>query len=1173
MAAIKNMIYLGDIAEETVTVVDPDRSSHSVPFVRFNENLIANITSLKVLVNAEQNLNGYYFPWPSGGNWNRLLDDDYELGGIKKNSPVGSYWERVKSSVGEEEYYFRTKNIVYSIENKPFTIEFNSDVYSVGLCLFSDQRFLGESSGWIDFRSTSPYTFSTPNAGVSEFALVIKRKDGHVITEDDYKYVSPKYIQTRDSQKQSNKTYYVKSGTTEHPIYTIFIGDSFEAGVQYYEIQVPESYGVGVRYRIGGDSNICPIYGKTGLHLYHSDADVENPSVITDTWESTAGAIYGGIRSFIDGRLIKNKQLFVLTKSWIESNESKWKLISSGNYVILAINIPEIKNISVASSFMCTHLQQKKDFDIPEKSYMYRNFSEHEYNFEIWLDDTIRTIDDFKNWLNAQETNGLALSFVIDLPSEVVDLEPVTIVSYSGINIIWSDSGDIKEFVCHTTHDEIARSSLEEIYNDSIESVSMETSVSMIGDELFIDQFSPVVLYKVWHPYIMNPYDSGDTIKGFITSDGKVLCSRKNYNIQEIPYGSKITYFSGNRNSGEFFCKNVERIGETKYRINAMSAVGLMDRQYHVGGIYTGQLFSDVVFDILGPSYEYEIDAIVSKERVYGWLPYDTKRKNLHQLIMAYGVNITKNNDGKMFFVFLDPLDTPSEIEMNRIFSDGSVKYDEPASRIELTEHAYHYVSTVDEEVLFDNSVEDSADHSLITFDYPVYPQSVYVGSGSIEIHELGANHAVISGVGVLKGKPYTHTAKVIAENNSNVVDENIKKVENATLVTMMNSENVLLRLAQYYFNVTTINQAIEVIDEKPGQRYIMHNAFNEYTTGFITKMSTLVSSFRRADCEIIQHYIPTGQGAAYTNSLIVPLDSGAVVHWTIPSEVYEKDSHTVRVVLIGYGDDGYPGEPGEESKPASEYKIGLGGLGGLGGDGGSGGKIFSTTISVDGITEFILKNDGRNSVLNSVEYNYSSAFGVSSMTGYYDAYSGKVFALPGKNGLEGGNGGSGGQMKPHVVGIDAVDGSDVIDEDSTYYGGKASVNRTVSGASAGINGNITIYIAGGGGSGAVYGANGQDGYIGWEPNDHSKSVADWGKGGNGVDGAPGKDALTLDSEGYGNGGGGGNGGSGAGGPGLIYYYNEPYNYVPAIESAKISSGGLGGSGGKGAHGCAILYW
>ena len=131
-------------------------------------------------------------------------------------------------------------------------------------------------------------------------------------------------------------------------------------------------------------------------------------------------------------------------------------------------------------------------------------------------------------------------------------------------------------------------------YNDSIKNVTEETAVSLIGDELFIDQFVPVVSYNLLIQYILTPADQ-ENYNGLISADGYVLCSRYNYDIRNIPYGTPVRFYVDGKINGLFYCNTVDRQGKNLFKINCMSAVGLMNRQRSRGGVYTGQRFDSVL--------------------------------------------------------------------------------------------------------------------------------------------------------------------------------------------------------------------------------------------------------------------------------------------------------------------------------------------------------------------------------------------------------------------------------------------------------------------------------------------------------------------------------------------------------------------------------------------------
>lgn len=753
---------------------------------------------------------------------------------------------------------------------------------------------------------------------------------------------------------------------------------------------------------------------------------------------------------------------------------------------------------------------------------------------------------------------------------------------------------------------------------EEIISLQEETAVDLIGKELYIDSCTPVVNYEVVPRRRFRPSNYSS---GMLTSDGAIFCGHYTEDIRRLPYGTKVHFISSGIYAGEFFSKNVERIGKLQYRINSISAVGLLDRQVHKGGIYTGESFSSVVAEILGTDYSYTIDDDVAAQKVYGWLPYGTKRSNLHQLIMAYGVQIIKQKFyGKMQFTFLKASDNDElqTIPKERLFFGGSVNYNEPASHIEVVEHGFYYMDNVEEETLLDNTA-DYVDHVLVKFDHPIYSDSIRQAEGSnLTIHQKATNYAVVSGVGQLLGKPYIHTTKVISrENPDDVVEKNVR-VEEATLITMVNGDNVLDRLAQFYFNSMVVTQDIVVNEERCGGRYRLWNSYQEAMVGFIMRMSTNYSSFRRATCEIIENYLPVGRGAAYTHRQEIALTDGASESWAIPSGVTR-----VRVVLIGYGDDGLAGENGADGDFAEGASSPEGGAGGAGGLHGAGAKVFGQTVSTEGLTELILTSSGRASRCAAGTQLITSADGASSDTGYYDEMSGQIYALPGVDGLAGADGGKGGVWKTLKwdSGVSFEDfefrepenGGDVEYNGVTYTGGIGQSDRVDREPATGTvqkytfhtgkyftpiemgltDGGVFAVCGVGGGGGAAAGNNGGDGsgkvlvkntaMDAYQP--PTIEITGYGAptalagvdvGGNGANGGA---APAADSR-PGCGGNGGHGGGGGGGAGVTTWYNRTYFevifYGQGIYDMAGGIGGHGGTGGAGSAGspgCAIIYY
>lgn len=702
--------------------------------------------------------------------------------------------------------------------------------------------------------------------------------------------------------------------------------------------------------------------------------------------------------------------------------------------------------------------------------------------------------------------------------------------------------------------------------NDTILSVKSDTSVSLVGEELYVDQFDATVFYYVWIPYVFKPTDYG----GFMSSDSKIICSKKNYDIRLLPYGTRVTYYAGGNIAGTFYVKTVERVQKSQYKISAVSAIGLLDKQYHKGGVYQGTYFQDIVADILGNDFEYSIDGVVAAQTVYGWLPYGTKRDNLYQLLLAYGVTITLGDNGSMFFSF--PEDgTPRQISADRVFDGGKVIYDEPASRVEVNEHSYYYDAAVEAVSLFDNSSSAAADNTMVIFDQPIYASSIYCAEGSLTIHSTYANYAVVSGTGIMKGKPYVHNVRLISNDNPNTQVEKVVSVQDATLISFVNGDNVLARLSEYYFNATRVEQDIVVEDEKPGILYATENAYGELITGYIVRMTKTVSSFSRANCRFIVNYTPVGSGSGYTNRILVPLGDGDSYTWEIPQYVFEKETPSFRVTLIGKGQDGANGGKGENGKATTSSRPGQGGAGGAGGTGGQGGNVLTVTILATGLTEITVANDGEESVLTSSLYNYSSANGSRNTYGFFDPLTGQIFARSGSSGVAGAKGGQGGYYTHTQKSDTAQDGESLTHLGVTYWGGTRADENKVNGAFLGgtYSGNLTLYTGSSGGGGAAVGSDGGDAIPATGSPSGNPGWSKWGSGGAGGRGADADPTVDMP----GTGGNGGHGGGGGGSSGNWESWNHEYSSVIAVGSKPVGKGGAGGAGGAGKWGCAIIYY
>lgn len=518
-----------------------------------------------------------------------------------------------------------------------------------------------------------------------------------------------------------------------------------------------------------------------------------------------------------------------------------------------------------------------------------------------------------------------------------------------------------------------------EFHNDQILSCSSVQAVALVGQELSMDTFSPVVMddpskfYDIYHYRV-----SGQEIR---TGDGKVFAinadtstpygNRPNA-IINIPDGTPVWYYHDEELVGKFYVESVDRRAKNQFRINCTSFIGLLDKMDHGGGYFRSTTFGTVLAHIMAsglhgdgnPVVGYAIDDEVAALPVSGWLPYASKRENLYQLVLANGVNIVKNVDGNPRFTFIyTGVEDAPEIPVAEIFDTGTVEYEKPYSSVEVLEHTYTADTNQASVVLFDNTSGDVCDHEEVLFSNAPIITSTIAASG-LTVHSSTENSAIVSGTGTLSGIPYIHSTRAVSMENEDGASGKRVSVQNCTMVNTINSQNLLLRLYAFYCPETTIRRISNSVvrtDQRCGKVYRITNPYGETENALLATMNTNAGSFLRADCEFYADYVPEGQRGLYKHVAVLDAstcaEDGGV--FTVPESVFEADEPIIKVVLIGGGTGGTSGSPGENGKDAQVY-IGVrptdslesiwygaeGGEGGQGGAGGAAGKVLSVSIT-----------------------------------------------------------------------------------------------------------------------------------------------------------------------------------------------------------------------------------
>jgi len=752
---------------------------------------------------------------------------------------------------------------------------------------------------------------------------------------------------------------------------------------------------------------------------------------------------------------------------------------------------------------------------------------------------------------------------------------------------------------------------------DGVSQVNGIFAVDVIGDELSIDEVHALVRYggpldigmDVWEVYL------GPNNEVYVDPDEESVYAQllasvpdgsrsTNVNVRTLPYATPVTWECDGRTIAAFYLKSVDRVGRYLFRLNTISGVGLLENDDHPGGLYTGQTFSAVTTDIIGGLFPFTIAAALADQEVYGWLPYDTRRNNLHQLLFAFGAALRRDEDGNPTIVFLSA-DSPRSVGNDRASIGGEVAYETPATRAEIIEHAYFSTANDETVTLFDNTTEGGAASStLVRFSEggPVHDLAV---TGTLTIEDNGVNYAVVTGVGTLTGKLYTHTERVVAQDVPDATGApNVKHVDEMTLVNLANSLNVSRRVLAYCSSAKTIDASIMLDGDRCGDVLSLNDPFFEPTTAFLESISVNASSDLWGPCRLIEGYTPQYQGNNVTGHTTLT-GSGT---WTSPV------TGTITVIMCGGGQGGGGGyNGGEPPTPASQsfsYSSGgktfergvylpssaaTPGAGGQPGTQGAGGKILVLTLTVNEGDTFAFAcgvggeggTGGATPTAGAAGTDttfgtYSTATGTSSDAGYIDPISGDQFAQLGKAGIAGGDGVG---FKRNANNEWELVTPAPITVNGVEYSAGAQGNTATDYRALGLPyGSLKYNAVGGFGGGNAYKGNGSAGSSGTGSLNTSGSTpavtSQPGPGGNGANAAAPDDETVM-----GRGGTGGNGGGGGGAFGTSTEIGEQsfgaQYYGSGIQAnANISmtinspsQGGAGSDGGKGADGGIRIYW
>lgn len=667
-----------------------------------------------------------------------------------------------------------------------------------------------------------------------------------------------------------------------------------------------------------------------------------------------------------------------------------------------------------------------------------------------------------------------------------------------------------------------------------------------------------------------------------------------------------VTYFYQDNKRGTFYLQSVTQVAWNKYDLYATSAIGLLLKRVHRGGIYSGTSAESLLSSICGP-IPFRMQTRFSSSKLYGWLPYvkppaSSARDNFMKVLFALGATVTEDLDGALKIEELWD-GVSGDAQKNRMGQGASVIREGKVTSVSLIEH--QWVQGGDQTDLFEGT---AAQGTEIVFDEPMYNLT----ASGFSILERGANYAKLSaGSGTLRGTAYVHNTRLIETKILNSSTENVISVEDQTLISLVNSSGAAKRLANYYKCLETIDAPLVYNLENPGELLTTYHPFDKTNVSACIKTEEITMSNKlKSQSTLLVGFTPIRQEGSESYEYHVVLTGSGT--FTFP-----EGTTSARAVLIGAGGAGFDGSPGgdstetwedeeikttrinltapttsaSDSSNVSNRGAGTPGNGGAGGAAGTPGKVYEVTFSPSSGSRISyacgVKGTSNGALGGATTFgSYSSNSGSTSSAGYTDIISGITYAKSGDSGADGGKGGSGADGES----VGGVSGGKQEPSGSATRSDSDTQRRSNISMDIDATANFSLGAAGGGGAGGNSGNNlgtpGGDAEVGSVrlsiTTGYINAFVYPNKGGKGGDGADGADASVYGCSGSGAGGGGGAGGDSSASSNVSAQY---YVYNITIETrtdfainnnaggAAVRKGGAGGKGGAGADGCIILYY
>lgn len=402
----------------------------------------------------------------------------------------------------------------------------------------------------------------------------------------------------------------------------------------------------------------------------------------------------------------------------------------------------------------------------------------------------------------------------------------------TGLNIKWYEDGHL------LSSKDFSPDSSRYFCNNYVQNYNMLAITFKKTSKPYRPVFLTRIDYGIYRDFLSDELVTTDCIQEINAISENISINTLSFTVRtksNIPFDlqkkQKLAVFFDNDLIGNFYLKNGARKNVFDYYLDAHDALGVLDGNEYVGGIYSGELVKDVVADIFsGEDFTCAIDPSLSDQALYGYIPYTTKRNALVQIAFAIGAIVdTSNVDGVAMYPQQN--DVTGTFPASDTFDGVTLERSDIVTGIRLTTHTYQPSAETQE--IYNETLSGTAE---IVFSEPYHDLSVSGGA----VVKSGANYVVVSGTGekvTIIGKKYIHnTSQILKENPDIVFNKNIKEVTDATLINAQNAEQAIDRIYRYYMRAESVTGDVLLKDKVVGQRV-------EIDTGYDGKKSGVIES------------------------------------------------------------------------------------------------------------------------------------------------------------------------------------------------------------------------------------------------------------------------------------------------------------------------------------------